>query len=60
MGDSEDMNANITYRTRYEDPAKAEHRINHLKRLILRTAKALSFDADAISKSKDWPYLWPN
>jgi hypothetical protein len=27
--------------------------------IILKIAKALTFNADAIFKSKDWPYLWP-
>jgi hypothetical protein len=30
-----------------------------IKCVILKIAKALTFNADAVLKSKDWPYLWP-
>jgi hypothetical protein len=30
-----------------------------IRSLILKIVKALSFDTEAIFKSKDWPYLWP-
>jgi hypothetical protein len=29
-----------------------------IKGIILKIVKASSFDAEAIFKSKDWPYLW--
>jgi hypothetical protein len=29
-----------------------------IKGIIRKIGKALTFNADAVLKSKDWPYLW--
>jgi hypothetical protein len=29
-----------------------------IKGMIKKISKALTFNADAVFKSKDWPYLW--
>jgi hypothetical protein len=52
------MNTEIIY-TSKEIGIEARAAATGIKSIILKIGKALSFDAEAIFKSKDWPYLWP-
>jgi len=45
-------------RTRYESVTSAKGVAGGIKCLIRKLVKASLSDADAIFKSKDWPYLW--
>ena len=48
------MNTDIVYTTK-EINVKAHSLTTGIKDMLLKIAKALSFDASAIFKSKNWP-----
>ncbi len=52
------MNIDAVYQPTCETATKAQGVATVIKRIILKIIKALSFDADAIFKSKEWPHLW--
>jgi hypothetical protein len=54
-----DMNASTIYQTIERDATRTQGAERRVRRIILKIATALSFNADGIFKSKDWPYLWP-
>jgi hypothetical protein len=33
--------------------------VTEIAEIVLKIFRALTFNADAVLKSKDWPYLWP-
>jgi hypothetical protein len=53
------MNASTMYRTIERDATGTRGAEKRIRRIILKIASALTFNADAVFKSKDWPYLWP-
>jgi hypothetical protein len=53
------MNASTIYQTIERNATRTHGAERRFQRIILKIATALSFNADAIFKSKDWPYLWP-
>lgn len=56
------MNVNVVERavdrTQYESAVNLKGVANGIKRLTIKLVKASLMNADAIFKSKDWPYLW--
>jgi hypothetical protein len=53
------MNISTTYHTERAETSKSQGAATDFKQAILKIVKALSFDAEPIFKSKDWPFLWP-
>jgi hypothetical protein len=52
------MNTKVIYSTGYKGTIRSEPVSRKLKRIMLKVAGVLEFDADNIAKSKDWPFLW--
>ena len=52
------MNIDAMYQTTYRDVTKGQGTASSGKGILTKIIKLLSFDAEGIFKSKDWPQLW--
>jgi hypothetical protein len=53
------MDTSTTYRLIERDAARPNGTARGVRHILKKIISALTFNADAIFKSKDWPYIWP-
>jgi hypothetical protein len=53
------MNTSTTYQTLDRKVSPTRSADKGIKPVLMKIVKALSFDSEAIFRSKDWPHLWP-
>lgn len=58
MAEGETMKLELVIQPRYETVNRTRRGTSLFQRMYEKLARASLMDADAVFKSKDWPYLW--